>query len=160
LLINNASLFVDDTVIAEGLSFGYQDLSFIHVEMPHLLMSQLHHLIAKANGNIVSITDIFSDNPNPRFSLYCSTKAGLKSLTLSAAKRWAPDIRANCVQPGPIKFLPEHTEEQKEKVMGETLLPWEGGFDPIFKTVEFIVDNTYLTGQCINVDGGRSIVRG
>ena len=128
--------------------------------MPALLMNALQPSLSEAKGNIISITDIYSDNPNPEFSLYCSTKAGLKSLTLSAAKKWAPQIRANCIQPGPLKFLPSHSEAEKDKVIKETLLPFEGGFDPVFKTVEFIIDNDYLTGQCINVDGGRSLVRG
>ena len=108
----------------------------------------------------MSITDIFSDNPHPAFSMYCSTKAGLQNLTLAAAKKFAPEVRANCIQPGPIQFLPTHTEEQKAQVLSETLLPFEGGFGPVFKALKFIVDNPYVTGSCIKVDGGRSIVRG
>jgi dihydromonapterin reductase/dihydrofolate reductase len=159
LLINNASIFKTDTYITTDDTICYNDLTFIHMQMPFLLMNALQGPLAKARGNIISITDIYSDNPNSEFSLYCSTKAGLKSLTLSAAKKWAPRIRANCIQPGPLKFLPTHTETEKDSVLKETLLPFEGGFDPVFQTVEFIVDNNYITGQCINVDGGRSLVR-
>jgi len=160
LLINNASIFKTDTFISSDSAISYEDLTFIHMQMPFILMNALQPLLTKNEGNIISITDIYSDNPNSEFSLYCSTKAGLKSLTLSAAKKWAPRIRANCIQPGPLKFLPSHTQIEKEKVMQETLLPFEGGFDPVFKTVEFIIDNNYITGQCINIDGGRSLVRG
>jgi len=160
LLVNNASIFVNDKTLLADDRICFQDISFVHVELPFVLMQGLNHLLAKTKGNIISITDIYSDNPNPNFSLYCTTKAGLQNLTLSAAKLWAPNVRANCIQPGPIKFLPEHSDAQKESVLDETLLPWEGGFDPIYKTVKFIVENTYVTGQCINVDGGRSLGRG
>lgn len=160
LLINNASIYKPDSFLGDDSALTYQDLIFIHMQMPAMLMDAMQPALNKVKGNIISITDIYSDNPKPDYSLYCSTKAGLKNLTLSAAKKWAPTIRANCIQPGPIKFLPSHTQSDKDKVMSETLLAFEGGFDPVFKTVEFIVGNDYLTGQCINVDGGRSLVRG
>jgi dihydromonapterin reductase/dihydrofolate reductase len=160
LLVNNASVYEKDSAIsARGPDF-YEELFFIHMMFPGLLINGLAKHLSNANGNIVSITDIYADNPNPDYSFYCSTKAGLQNLTIGAAKKYAPTIRANCIQPGPIKFLDDHSEEHKAEVLSETLLNFEGGFDPIVETLEFILDNNYLTGQSIKVDGGRSLVRG
>lgn len=160
LLINNASIYEkDQQLMISGANF-YNELMFVHMTLPALLVSGLISEINEAKGNIVSITDIYADNPNPEYSLYCSTKAGLQNLTLGFAKKLAPNIRANCIQPGPIKFLDEHSEDHKKSVLDETLLPFEGGFEPIFKALKFVLDNHYITGECIKVDGGRSLVRG
>ena len=160
LLINNASIYMkDDQLMAQGPQF-YQSLTFIHMMLPTLLVSGLIDHLNEAKGNIVSITDIYADNPNADYSLYCSTKAGLQNLTLGFAKKFAPKLRANCIQPGPIKFLDEHDEAYKAQILKETPLGIEGGFDPIYKTLQFILNNPYITGACIKVDGGRSLVRG
>lgn len=160
LLVNNASIYEKDSAIAARGPEFYDELFFIHMMFPGLLINGLARHLSNAQGNIVSITDIYADNPNPDYSFYCSTKAGLQNLTIGAAKKYAPAVRANCIQPGPIKFLDDHSEEHKAEVLSETLLNFESGFDPIVETLEFILDNNYLTGQCIKVDGGRSLVRG
>ena len=160
LIINNASIFEkDEQLLARGVKF-YEELMFIHMTMPALLVSGLVSELTEAKGSIASITDIYTDNPNAEYSLYCSTKAGLQNLTLGFAKKLAPNIRANCIQPGPIKFLDEHNDAHKSAVLNETLLPFEGGFEPIFQALQFVLVNKYVTGECIKVDGGRALVRG
>ncbi len=160
LLVNNASIYENDSgLMSQGVTF-YEALTFVHMTMPALLVSALISELSEAQGNIVSITDIYADNPNPEYSLYCSTKAGLQNLTLGFAKKFAPKVRANCIQPGPIKFLPSHDDAHQQQVLSETLLASEGGFAPVLQTLTFILNNTYLTGTCIKVDGGRSLVRG
>ena len=160
LVLHNASIYeTDDSLSIRGPEF-YLALMHIHMMLPALLTHGLLPELKAVNGNIISITDIYADNPNPDYGLYCSTKAGLQSLTLGFAKKFAPEIRANCIQPGPIKFLDNHSDKHKSNVLRETLLATEGGFEPIYKTVKFILDNNYVTGDCIKVDGGRSLVRG
>lgn len=160
LLIHNASIYETDSGFAkQGLAF-YNSLMFIHMSLPAMLSYGLESQLKASTGVIIAITDIYTANPNQEYNLYCSTKAGLQNLTLGLAKKWAPDVRAMCIQPGPIKFLDEHDAEHRKKILSETLLAQEGGFEPVLKTVQFILENTYLTGDCIKVDGGRSLVRG
>lgn len=162
LLVNNASIFENDMrVVEQGLAV-FEAMTFVHMTMPSILMRGLAKLLENTThpGNVISITDIYADNPNPDFSLYCSTKAGLQNLTQSFAKQYAPKIRANAIAPGPIQFLPEHNKAHQTQVLKETLLPYEGGFLPIYQTIEFILNNLYLTGTVIKVDGGRSLLRG
>lgn len=162
LLLNNASIFENDTQVSrEGVS-NYEAMIFVHMIMPSLLIEGLVDALSDEDtpGNVISITDIYATNPNPAYTLYCSTKAGLESLSCGFAKKYAPSIRVNSIQPGPIKFLPEHDALHQETVLAETLLPYEGGFLPIYQAIEFILNNRYLTGSAIKVDGGRSLVRG
>lgn len=162
LLLNNASIFENDAQVANKDVSSYEAMIFVHMIMPSLLAEGLLDELSNEDtpGNIISITDIYAANPNPAYSLYCSTKAGLESLSCGFAKKYAPGIRVNSIQPGPIKFLPEHDTLHQEKVLAETLLPYEGGFFPIYQAIEFVLNNRYLTGSAIKVDGGRSLVRG
>lgn len=162
LIINNASVFENDESIGrEGYAL-FEEMMFVHMRLPVLLSDRFHPVMGLHGraGNIISITDIYADKPNPEFSMYCSSKAGMKNLSISLAKKYAPNIRSNVIQPGPIKFLPEHDNKHKANVLDETLLKSEGGFLPIYQTILFILDNQYLTGSVINVDGGRSLKRG
>lgn len=157
LLVNNASAFCKD---AEGDDLVLMEIFYtVHMLFPYVLTRSLEGKLEdkQVPGVVVNITDIYAENPNEEFLLYCSTKAGLSNLTLGLAKRYAGKIRVMGLAPGPIKFLPEHTTEDKKKVMSQTLIGSEGGFLPVLKSINFICDNEYLTGSIIKVDGGRSI---
>lgn len=158
LLIHNASLFEKDATHQQDSMTFYRALFAVHMQMPAQLNQLLLPLLqASDQGNIIHITDIYAENPNPRFSLYCSTKAGLENLMKSAAKAYAPRVRVNSIQPGPIQFLPEHSQAEKQQVMQQTLIADEAGFEPILKGVRFLVDNPFVTGLSLKIDGGRAL---
>jgi dihydromonapterin reductase / dihydrofolate reductase len=160
VIVNNASYYHSEkSLLSESGGEQYQAFFNVHMLFPALL-SEWYYQQTKAEnreGIIINLTDIFAEKPTASNALYCSTKAGLENLTRSLAKKFAPIIRVNSILPGPIKFLPSHSKEDKERVLNETLLGKEGGFSPIFQTICFIIDNHYLTGSAIKVDGGRSI---
>lgn len=156
LILHNASIFEKD----EAQATFYDTLYAIHMKLPARLNQALaEHLKAsqREQGNVIHITDIYVDNPNPDYALYCSTKAGSESLMKSFAKRLAPKVRVNAIQPGPIKFLPEHSHAEQDSVLAETLLPVEGGFEALAKAVYAILDNHYMTASVVRVDGGRAL---
>ncbi|MDI4654294.1 MULTISPECIES: SDR family NAD(P)-dependent oxidoreductase [Pseudoalteromonas] len=160
LIVHNASKFISDDKDIDNYASNYQEMINVHMIFPSLLNSILYPALKEApEPNIIQITDIYVDNPNENFSLYCSTKSGLESLTKSFAKKFAPHIRVNSIQPGPIKFLSTHNESEKESVLNEALIKREGGFDSILKTINFITENNYITGSSVKVDGGRSLNR-
>lgn len=162
-LLHNASIFEKDQTYegsaAEQMGF-YDDLYRIHMKAPARLNQLLAQALARSQrptGNIIHITDIYVDNPNPAFALYCSTKAGAENLMVSFAKRLAPKVRVNAIQPGPVKFLPSHTQAEKEQVLSETLLAIEGGFEALEQGIYSILNNEYMTAAVVRVDGGRAV---
>jgi dihydromonapterin reductase/dihydrofolate reductase len=160
LLINNASQFVADKDLDFESNTTFESMQFIHMSMPAMLIQgMVDRKLFAPMANVISITDIYADTPQQDYALYCSTKAGLQNLSLAYAGKLAPNVRVNCIQPGPIKFLDTHSANHKAKVLAQTPLGFEGGFDPIYKTVKYILGNNYLTGACIKVDGGRSLLR-
>ena len=161
-LVHNASIYEADALHETDLFDFYERLFHVHMRVPVLINDALasHLYDEKKPGSIIHITDIYADNPNPDYAWYCSTKAGLESLSKSYAKKLAPGVRVNTIQPGPIKFLAEHTGDHKDQVLNETLLAHEGGFLPIYKAIMALIDNPYMTGTSIKVDGGRALKRG
>lgn len=160
-LVHNASVFETDSAHNRDAFDFYQQLFHVHMRVPMMINELCFPLLRnnKQPGNIVHITDIYADNPNEDYSMYCSTKAGLENLSKSYAKKFAPQVRVNTIQPGPMMFLDAHTESEKHTVLAETLLPMEDGFLPILLALEALLNNHYMTGGSIKVDGGRSLRR-
>ena len=159
VMIHNASMFVKDPHDEAEYLATYQQMIDVHMKLPAYLNHGLRSLLddESAPGCIINITDIFVDNPSEEHALYCSTKAALDNAGKAFAKRLAPGIRVNNVRPGPIMFLPDHGEGEKAKVMSETLLAAEPGFLPILQGIRFIIDNRFVTGSAVTIDGGRAI---
>lgn len=164
VVINNASLYENDERDLDGIADKFQRFFEVHMLFPTIInewfCQRYENSDVVGQKNVINVTDIFVDNPAKPSSHYCSTKTGLDSLTKSLAKKYAPQVRVNSVQPGPVKFLPSHSDEAIKKVLDETLLASEGGFECLIETIDFILNNHYLTGISIKVDGGRSINRG
>lgn len=157
LLIHNASAFTPDTGQLSDDMRCFEQFFRIHMQAPMALTHSLTPALTAAGGNVIAITDIFAHEPNPAFATYCATKAGLDNLMRSLAKRLAPKVRVNTIEPGPILFLPEHDEAYRQRVLDKTPLAREGGLEPIWKAVQAIVSNDYMTGNRIKIDGGRSL---
>lgn len=159
LLVHNASLFEKDALHSDDFCAFYDRLYAVHMRMPAYLNEALGDLLDSESeaGCIVQITDIYAENPNPAFGLYCSTKAGLENLTRTYAKKLAPGVRVNAIAPGPLMFLPSHNEEEKAAVLSETLIKKESGFYPVLQGIRYILDNGFVTGSTLKIDGGRSI---
>lgn len=160
-IVHNASAFKATPAEASTASKLFHQFFQIHMLAPYLLNVGLaEQLRANPGSNptdIVHITDIFAVNPKPEFNIYCATKAGLENLSQSLAKQLAPTIKVNSLQPGPILFKDSHTESMRHRVIQETPLGYEGGPEVIYQALRFVLDNNYITGASIPVDGGRHL---
>ena len=72
----------------------------------------------------------------------------------------APNIRVNGVSPGSILWpenAAELTSSQKQSMLEKIALNKQGSAQDIAKTVLFLIQSNYITGQIVAVDGGRSL---
>jgi pteridine reductase len=158
ILVNNASSFYP-TPLGTITEEQWDDLMGTNLKAPLFLSQALAPPLRAANGAIVNIVDVHSQRPLRDHLVYGPAKAGLAMLTRSLAKDLAPDIRVNGVSPGAILW-PENgmNEDTKASILRQVPLGRAGGPDDIAGAVLFLVrDATYVTGQIIAIDGGRSI---
>ncbi|MEJ2129870.1 MAG: pteridine reductase [Woeseiaceae bacterium] len=158
ILVNNASSFYP-TPLGTITEEQWDDLMGTNLKAPLFLSQALAPPLRAANGVIVNIVDVHSQRPLRDHLVYGPAKAGLAMLTRSLAKDLAPDIRVNGVSPGAILW-PENgmNEDTKASILRQVPLGRAGGPDDIAGAVLFLVrDATYVTGQIIAIDGGRSI---
>ena len=157
ILINNASSFYP-TPLASITENQWTDLIGTNLKAP-LFMAQaaLSHLKA-TRGVIINIVDIHAIRPLRDHTAYGAAKAGLAFLTRALARDLAPDIRVNGVAPGAILW-PEGgvSDSMADTVLRQIPLKRLGEPADIAGCVLYLVrDATYVTGQIIAVDGGRS----
>jgi len=158
-LVNNASSFYA-TPVGEITAANWDDLIGTNLRAPLFLAQSAAPALKKAQGAIVNITDIHAERPLKSFVVYSIAKSGLVALTRSLARELAPEVRVNAVSPGPILWPDDASfdELSRQRIISHTLLKCEGTPDDIAKAVYFLLaDATYVTGETINVDGGRHI---
>lgn len=158
-IIHNASYFEPTSANLNEVVVQYRNFFNVHMLAPYLINEQLVPLLTKCDSryaDIIHITDIFTERPDPKFDIYSSTKAGLSNLTRSFAKKYAPKIKVNEIAPGPILFK-NHSQVVIDKILTKTLLKTEGGLEPLYIAVKSVLENDYMTGSRITVDGGRTL---
>ena len=157
VLINNASAFFP-TPVSDINDTQWNQLINTNLKAP-LFLSQLATKTLKKNkGCIINIIDIHADRPLAQHSIYSISKTGLIMLTQSLAKELAPDIRVNSVSPGAIVWPESMDDKTKQSIINQTMLKRAGDVDDVSKAVMYLIrDADYVTGQIINVDGGRTL---
>jgi pteridine reductase len=158
-LVNNASSFFQ-TPVGEITAAQWEDLIGTNLRAPLFLAQAAAPALKKTQGAIVNITDIHADRPLKNYVIYSVAKAGLVGLTRSLARELAPEVRVNAVAPGPILWPDDESfdELSRQRIISHTLLRREGTPEDIARAVLFLLaDATYVTGDTINVDGGRHI---
>jgi 3-oxoacyl-[acyl-carrier protein] reductase len=112
-------------------------------------------------GRIINFSDWVAASGRPRYSgfvPYYVAKAGAIALTEALALELAGDqILVNAVAPGPIVAPPGTTEEEARAVEAATPLGRWGGTGAIVRTVMFLIETDFVTGETVRVDGGRHV---
>ena len=158
-LVNNASSFFQ-TPVGEITAAQWEDLIGTNLRAPMFLAQAAAPALKKSQGAIVNITDIHAERPLKNYVVYSVAKAGLVGLTRSLARELAPEVRVNAVAPGPILWPDDEAfdELSRQRIISHTPLKREGTPEDIAKAVHYLLaDATYVTGETINVDGGRHV---
>ncbi len=157
VLINNAADFFP-TPLGEVVESEWDDLISLNLKAPFFL-SQLvgTPMLKRGQGKIVNIVDVAAERPWPQFLPYCASKAGLVSLTKGLAKALAPAVQVNAVAPGTMLPPPESSSFSQDLAIERTLLKKMGRPDDIAKAVIYFLENDFVTGTVLPVDGGRML---
>jgi len=125
------------------------------------LTALLIPLLRKSDdANIINITSVAARNGSPTASVYATAKGAVDTYTRSLAKGLAPKIRANSIAPG-IIVTPFHEKstpaDQFELFIKATPLGKPGYPEDIARTIQFIIDTPFITGESLDINGGMNM---
>lgn len=158
VLVNNAGGLVQRQGIRE-LEWSLMERVFaLNTFSTMLLSSLLVPLLEKGTDPcIVNTTSIAARHGAPTATLYGAAKGAIDSFTRGMAAELAPAIRVNAVAPGVID-TPFHerysTPQRMKKFQENTPLKRNGQAADIARAIQFLVENNFITGETIDVNGG------
>jgi pteridine reductase len=118
-------------------------------------------MVAQPEGGvIVNLGDWAEARPYLDYAAYFPSKGAVSALTRSMAVELAhrnPRVRVNCILPGPVMLPPDLPDAERRQAINATLVKREGSPTNIAQAVLAFVDNDFVTGVCLPVDGGRTI---
>jgi len=111
-------------------------------------------------GSIITFGDWATTRPYINYAAYFPSKGAIPTLTRTLAVELGtrnPKVRVNCILPGPVMLPPDLPAAEREQAINATLVKREGSPHNIAQAVLHFIDNDFVTGACLPVDGGRSI---
>jgi len=161
VLVNNAGTtrFIDHTNLEALTDEVWEEIFNVNLKgtfycsraaMPHL---------QEREGSIVNITSVAGLGGQGSSIAYAASKAALNCMTKSFARAFAPKVRVNAVAPGPVltRWLADHAQHV-ERSMQLTPMQRPANPDDIAEVTIFLaLGTTFMTGQVVVVDGGRTM---
>jgi pteridine reductase len=156
VLVNSAAFMPSGNV--DLLSIENWDSSLdLNLRAPFLLAQEASQKMI-GGGLIVNITDVGAQKAWSRYPSYTVSKAALESLTKILARALAPKIRVNAIAPGFVLQSDIVPAEEWERLINRLPLKRPARTEEIASALEFLLQNEYVTGQTIVVDGGYSLI--
>lgn len=155
-IVHNASDWIAETPGSEAEAFNR--MVNIHMLAPYLINLHCADLLKQSTpADIIHISDDVTRKGSSKHIAYCASKAGLDSLTLSFAARYAPAIKVNGIAPALLLFNPDDDAAYRAKALAKSALGIEPGSEVIYQSLRYLLDNPYVTGTTLTVNGGRHV---
>lgn len=154
-IVHNASDWAPDSQ-DERAGANFERLFRVHMLAPYLINLHGRELLeacGEPQRDIVHMTDYVVQKGSKQHAAYAATKAGLANLTLSFAALYAPGIQVNAIAPALIILNEAYAETARAK-SAMAMVPGPG---VIYQSLRYLLDNRYVTGITLPVDGGRHL---
>ncbi len=157
VLVNNASLYEKNPFQTTSLRDWDRHLE-VNLRAPFLLSQAVAPAMRRAReGKIINIADWAALRPYAGYIPYCVSKAGLLCLTTALAKELSPWVQVNALMPGPVLLPESFTQRQRRAVIRATLVKRLGSPEDVARAALFLIEEDFITGAALPVDGGRLI---
>ena len=166
VLVNSASVFQRQP-LGTFTEADVSQMMAVNVTTPMMLCSEFAEYLkqqgvdcqnaGQAVASIVNMVDVAGLKPWGEYGPYCTSRAALIGMTKSLAKELAPAVTLNAIAPGIVTWPGKMDPAEEQKQL--KLIPAARFGEPkdITRTINFLLDNTYITGQVLCIDGGRSL---
>lgn len=157
ILVNSAAIMeAEDILTADEIA--WERTIDLNLKAAFFCLQQAAQRMQAHGGAIVNISDIAAHRPWSHYPIHSISKAGLEMLTQVAALRLAPNIRVNAVAPGPVAKPASMGGGRWEEITNELPLKRGGDTRDVAQAVLFLIENDFITGETIFVDGGNRLV--
>lgn len=155
-IVHNASDWMQETPDHEAAAF--QHMVGVHMLAPYLINLRCRPLLERSNpADIIHIADDVTRKGSAKHIAYCASKAGLENLTLSFAAAFAPAIKVNGISPALVMFNAADDDAYRKDRLARSALGIEPGPEVIYQSLRYLLDNPYVTGTHLCVNGGRHV---
>ena len=123
----------------------------------YMCQETIPYMVNRKEGSIINISSIWGQIGASCESHYAATKAAIDAITKSLAKELGDsNIRVNSIAPGIIDTEMNNnlSEKEKDDIIKEIPLKKIGKKEDIAKCVKWLLEDEYVTGQVININGG------
>jgi NAD(P)-dependent dehydrogenase (short-subunit alcohol dehydrogenase family) len=157
LLVNNASMFANDSLMAIDVPTWNRQFS-VNIRAPSVLAGMMAKALPEGMaGAIINILDQRVWKLTPEYYSYTLSKAAMWAATQTMAQAFAPHIRVNAVGPGPTIANVHDGEALFLKEAAGTLLGHSVAPEEIADAVLYLAEARSITGQMLAVDSGQHL---
>jgi pteridine reductase len=153
VLVNSAAGYAR-TPLAELSDAAWDDMLALNLTAP---MRLVRAAVPAGVRAIVKVVDVAAWQPWPNWLAYSTSKAALLHFTRCLALELAPRVRVNAVAPGTAAFPDDWDDARRAAMRAKIPLGREGTPQDVARAVRFLVEEEYLTGVCVPVDGGSGL---
>lgn len=161
VLVNLASVYTSTDLSRDSEFQDWDKNLMANAKSAYMLSAAAAPLMRKTGGGrIIHFSDWTSASGRPRYREYVPyfvSKVAVKGVVEAMALSFAPEVLVNAIAPGPILAPAGMTAEEDQKVREATPLKRWGGPEEIARTVVFLAETDFVTGETIRVDGGRHL---
>jgi NAD(P)-dependent dehydrogenase (short-subunit alcohol dehydrogenase family) len=158
ILVNNAAIFYR-TPFATLAEQEWDCFLDVNLKGPFLLSRKVGAImLQQGRGKILNLADIAGMQAWSDFIPYSVSKAGLIALTRGLAKALAPAIQVNAIAPGAALLPEDTTPEERARALRRIPLKRLGTSEDIARAAIYLIENDFITGEVLMVDGGQHLV--
>ena len=154
LLLNSASVYEPAPIEATELALLESQFR-VNMFTPLLLTRYFAHAVHE--GQVINIIDNKIAYHQYPYAAYLLSKKSLAELTRMAALEFAPRLRINGIAPGVVLPAAQRISDYIEWRIDAIPVKQQGKPNHLLQALHYLLDNTFVTGQILFVDGGESI---
>lgn len=156
LLVNGAASF-EEADLLDVDEEAWDAVMALNLKGPFLVVRAVADLLRDAGGSVINMVDLSAFQPWVRYPHHGVSKAGLLHLTRVLARVMAPHVRVNAIAPGAVLPPTDFDDDDRARELARTPVGRLGSPEDVVRTVLFLAGSPFITGECVVVDGGRSL---
>lgn len=157
VLVNSAAVMLSGDLMTLTAA-EWNDTLALNLRAPWLCAREAAGCMGQQGGVIINITDVGAHKTWTGYPAYTVSKSALETLTRLLARQLAPAVRVNAVAPGLILPAENMSAEEWQRLVQRLPLKTAGTPEAVAQAVLALIQNDYITGQTLMVDGGYALI--